>query len=106
VYRCREVPRDGGALVISNLLNVPGQYTHSNYYYGHAIWLGAFDVEWIDAHVLCVSGITGTGLVTVDFEGSYTMELVIIVSLIGSRVFCDSLPVKAILRKLGGQIGT
>jgi len=61
---------------------------------------GAFDVKYIDALFLCVSGITGTGLATVDLSAltPWQQVIIVIVSLVGSPVrstfcfyfiFCD-----------------
>ncbi|KAF8488600.1 hypothetical protein F5888DRAFT_1674909 [Russula emetica] len=57
-------------------------YTRSNYCIAAGILSasnGAFDVKYIDALFLCVSGITGTGLVTVDLSALTPLQQVILV---------------------------
>jgi hypothetical protein len=50
---------------------------------------GAFDVKYIDALFVCISGVTGTGLVTVDLSALTPWQQVIIVlfSLTGCPVW-------------------
>ncbi|KAI0299527.1 cation transport protein-domain-containing protein [Russula brevipes] len=50
---------------------------------------GAFDVRYIDALFVCISGVTGTGLVTVDLSmlTPWQQVIIVLVSLIGSPVF-------------------
>ena len=49
---------------------------------------GAFSVKYIDALFLCVSGMTGTGLITVDLSAltPWQQVIVVFVSLVGSPV--------------------
>jgi Trk-type K+ transport system membrane component len=49
---------------------------------------GRFDINYIDALFVCVSGITGTGLATIDLSllTAWQQAIIVLVSLVGSPV--------------------
>jgi len=49
---------------------------------------GRFDINYIDALFVCVSGMTGTGLATIDLSSltAWQQVIIVLVSLVGSPV--------------------
>lgn len=60
---------------------------------------GRFDINYIDALFVCVSGMTGTGLTTIDLSSltAWQQAIIVLVSLVGSPVFVSL--VTAYMRK-------
>lgn len=56
---------------------------------------GRFDINYIDALFVCVSGITGTGLATIDLSllTAWQQAIIVLVSLVGSPVFVSLITV-------------